>query len=60
MSRPGTRRFIGPLTPAQKRRRERARQHFSRVAERADTRNITIREALKIEGTEEWYRGIAP
>ena len=60
MSRPGTRRFIGPLTPAQKRRRERARQHFTRIADKAETRNITIAEALRIEGTEEWYRRISP
>ena len=60
MSRPGTRFFVGPLTPAQRRRRERARQHFTRIAEKADTRNITIRDALKIEHTEEWYRRPSP
>lgn len=44
------------MTPAQKRRRDRARQHFRLVADKADTRNITIREALKIEHTEDWYK----
>lgn len=43
---PGTRHFIGPLTPAQQRARVRSRQQFRLAAEIADARNIPMREAL--------------
>lgn len=45
---PGTRFFIGPLTPAQQRRRERNRERFREAAEIADARNITMREAFYV------------
>lgn len=48
MSKPGTRRFIGPLTPAQQRRRLAARLRFSKVLDCADARNCSIRDALLI------------
>jgi hypothetical protein len=43
---PGTRYFIGPLTEAQRRRRERSRSQFQVASEIADARNISMREAL--------------
>lgn len=48
MSAPGTRHFIGPLTPAQRRRRERSRENFRNAAEIADARNLTMREAFYV------------
>lgn len=48
MSRPGTRFFIGPLTPAQQRRRERSRENFRRAAEIADARYIPMADAFRI------------
>ncbi len=45
---PGTRHFIGPLTPAQQRRRERSRERFRIASEIADARNISMREALMV------------
>lgn len=49
MSRPGTRFFVGPLTPAQQRKRERARLRWRVVDEIADVRNVPIGQAFKIE-----------
>lgn len=48
MSRPGTHRFIGPLTPAQRRRRERARETFRVVSDIAYARNVSMREAFAL------------
>ena len=53
---PGTRLFTGPLRPAQQRRRERAKRHFAKIADMADARNISVADALRIEGTEEEWR----
>lgn len=44
---PGTRHFIGPFTPAQQRRREKARERFRIASEISDARNISMREALR-------------
>jgi len=41
-----TRFFIGPLTPAQQRRRQRSRENFRWAAEIADARNLTMAEAF--------------
>ncbi len=49
--RPGTRRFIGPLTPAQKRRRDRARANFQLANNLSDARNMTICDAFKLLAT---------
>lgn len=60
MPRPGTRLFIGPLTPAQRRRRDRARETFREVEEMAYARNISMKEAfhaVKIERENFWARG---
>lgn len=46
MSTPGSRHFIGPLTPAQIRRRQRNRETYRNAAEIADARNISMREAF--------------
>jgi hypothetical protein len=54
MSKPGTRFFIGPLTPAQQRRRERARENFRRADEIAYARNIDMSDAFKA-ATDRWY-----
>lgn len=48
MSKPGTRRFIGPLTPAQQRRRAAARERFRKASSCADARDCSIRDALLI------------
>lgn len=57
MSRPGTRRFVGPLTPAQQRRRDRARAHFARINSLADAWAVSIREALLQEPfANDWLR----
>lgn len=45
---PGTRHFIGPLTPAQQRRRERSRSQFKLACTIADARNCTMADAFKI------------
>lgn len=45
---PGTRFFIGPLTPAQQRRRLRSRETFRRVSDIADTRCVPMREAFRM------------
>ena len=47
MSKPGTRRFIGPLKPAQQRRRLRSQSRFQRLADIADARCLSMREAFK-------------
>ncbi len=47
VSRPGTRFFIGPLTPAQRRRRERSRARFGIVDDIAYTRNIPMADAFR-------------
>ena len=65
MTRPGTRFFIGPLTPAQQRRRQRAREKFRKVSEIADARNITMREAFEVIQQPDrvyWYasQGVEP
>ena len=48
MSRPGTRRFIGPLTPAQQIKRLIVREKFRTVREIAEARNITMPEAFAV------------
>lgn len=48
MSTPGTRLFIGPLTPSQQRRRERNRERFREVSEIAEARYISMREAFYV------------
>lgn len=48
MSKPGTRFFIGPLTEAQQRRRQRSRENFRKADEIASARNIPMNEALKV------------
>jgi hypothetical protein len=53
MASPGTRFFIGPLTPAQQRRRLRNRERFRRAAEVADTRNTSIMSGFLISRHEE-------
>lgn len=40
--------FIGPLTEAQQRRRQRSRENFQKADEIAYARNIPMNEALKI------------
>jgi hypothetical protein len=42
-----TRFFIGPLTEAQLRRRQRARDKFNAAAEIADARYISMRDAFR-------------
>ena len=49
--RPGTRRFIGPLTPAQKRRRDRARANFHLANALSDARNMSVGDAFKLLAT---------
>lgn len=49
---PGNRHFIGPLTEAQRRRRERSRKQFRVAAEIADARCITMRDAFIAAKTE--------
>jgi len=46
MSKPGTRFFIGPLTPAQQRRRLRSRRNFHQANLLSDARNMPMREAF--------------
>lgn len=48
MSRPGTRFFIGPLNPAQQRRRKRSREEYRDAAEIADARYMSLADAFKI------------
>lgn len=48
MRNPGTRHFIGPLTPKQQRRRIRNQQRFQYVSEIMEARCVTFAEALKI------------
>lgn len=48
MRKPGTRFFIGPLTPAQQRRRKRAREDYRDAAEIADARYVSMADAFKI------------
>lgn len=45
--RPGTRHFIGPLTEAQQRRRQRARHQFNDIAEMQYSRSISFTDAIK-------------
>ncbi len=62
MSKPGTRFFIGPLTPAQQRRRERSRQHWRAIDEIMYVRNVSFTDAVYIhknrayESAEALYR----
>lgn len=42
------RHFIGPLTPAQQRRRQRSREEFRQAAEIADARYMSMGDAFKI------------
>lgn len=49
MANPGTRFFIGPLTPAQQRRRQRNRESFRRVVNLADTWKLSVREAFNFD-----------
>lgn len=56
MNRPGTRFFIGPLKPAQRRRRERSLETFRVVDEIAYTRNIPMAEAFRALHYEEKNR----
>jgi hypothetical protein len=44
---PGSRHFIGPLTPAQQRRRERNRATFRTVSLMADARGYTVSFVFK-------------
>lgn len=46
MSAPGTRHFIGPLTPSQQRKRQRRRASFRDISCLRDARNLTFIEAL--------------
>jgi hypothetical protein len=46
MTGPGTRHFVGPLTEAHQRRRERSREQFRKAAEIADARYIPMRDAF--------------
>lgn len=55
LPRPGSRRFIGPLTPGQQRLRERNRSRFRRAAEVADVRNLPMRVAFKIVSEADRY-----
>lgn len=48
MSAPGTRLFVGPLSPAQRRRRERSRERFRHAQEIAEARCIPLRDAFYI------------
>lgn len=48
MARPGTRFFIGPLTPAQQRRRQRSRERYRELAEICDARYISMCEAFRV------------
>ncbi len=52
MNRPGTRFFIGPLTQAQQRRRERSRDRWRVVDEIAYARCIPVSDAFKAERDE--------
>lgn len=52
---PGTRNFIGPLTPAQQRRRLRNRQRWDRLSDIAYTFNVTVPEAMKMEADDRKY-----
>lgn len=45
---PGTRHFIGPLTPAQQERREQAKDRFRRAQEIADARYIPMVDAFRV------------
>lgn len=59
MATPGTRSFIGPLTPAQQRRRQRSRENYRWAAEVADARNLTMVEAFAVitpKRHARWYR----
>lgn len=62
MTKPGTRRFIGPLTPAQQRRRERARESFRFAHSLSDARGLPMRDAFvasSLKNLAYEYRGYA-
>ena len=48
MSRPGSRFFIGPLTPAQQRRRERSREFWRDISEIMDVRGLSFADAFRV------------
>lgn len=48
MIRPGTRHFIGPLTPAQQERRRRAVYRWRDIAEIMDARYCNFTEAVRV------------
>ena len=52
---PTNRFFIGPLTPAQQRRRKRNRDEFRQAQEIADARYVSMADAFKILRR---YRGV--
>jgi hypothetical protein len=60
-TKPATRRFIGPLTPAQQKRRRLARSRFQEIASMQDARCLTFREAIKAVEWERAHRfGLIP
>lgn len=52
---PGTRHFIGPLTPAQQCRRLRNRRNWHRIETIAYTFNVTATEAMKMDTDDRKY-----